>query len=198
MATLVVGDVDVDTYGSIYDEERVVPLATMDRHHGTNTNRPSSPPSWKTKKLLMGAGIIGMTAAVASSALLFYSILDFPKQASTEPSFLLHASVGNDSDCVAASGPWPENSVDDDHNPGRDDNIHDDDDNTVGFAFKTCFVHTGGQDHCWSKSYKDWAGNWQACKPKSFGADWEFGQPINDLGTMSGATCGKPCTEFAS
>ena len=80
MATLVVGDVDVDTYGSIYDEERVVPLATMDRHHGTNTNRPSSPPSWKTKKLLMGAGIIGMTAAVASSALLFFSIMDFPKQ----------------------------------------------------------------------------------------------------------------------
>ena len=58
MATLVVGDVDVDTYGSIYDEERVVPSGiTMDPPN-------SSPPSWKTKKLLMCAGIIGMTAAV--------------------------------------------------------------------------------------------------------------------------------------
>ena len=192
MATLVVGDVDVDTYGSIYDEERVVPS-------GITMDPPSSrPPSWKTKKLLMCAGIIGMTAAVASSALLFYSILDFSKQASTEPSFLLHASVGSDSDCVAGSGAWPYNNVDDDHSHFGDDNEHDDDDNedrkATKSAFVTCFVSTTG-DHCWSHSYNDWAGNWQACNPQGYGASWKLGKPVND---HTDATCGLPCTEFAS
>ena len=38
--------------------------------------------------------------------------MDFPKQESTEPSFLLHASVGaDDNKCVPASGLWPTNSI---------------------------------------------------------------------------------------
>ena len=74
MATLVVGDIDVDVdiddYGSFHDEELVVPLPLMD-HNRTNSKHPSSStPSWKTKKL-MCASIIGMTATVASSALVF-------------------------------------------------------------------------------------------------------------------------------
>ena len=138
MATrVVVGEVDievdVDDYGSIHDEELVVPLATMDRHHGTNTNHPSSShPSWKTKKL-MCAGIIGMTAAVASSALVFYSIMDFSKQAQTEESFLLNASsVGADNICVAASGPYPEGAF------SREEQS-DDDDPGMGGPFVSCF-----------------------------------------------------------
>ena len=86
MATLVVGNVDVDVdvddtdYGSTHDEEIVVPLTLMDHNcNSTNTKHPSSIPSWKTKKLMF-AGIIGMTAAVASSALLFLSIMVFPNK----------------------------------------------------------------------------------------------------------------------
>ena len=167
MATLVAGEVnvdDVDDYGSIYDEELVVPLATMDCHHGTNTNHLSRSPSWKTKKL-MCAGLIGLTAAVASSALLFFSILDFSNQASTGSTFLLR-----DSDCVVGLGienihntPWPGNNdfKADDHPASADDNIKDDDGNPTNTYFFTCFSFQGGEDHCWSMSYKDWAGNWQ-------------------------------------
>ena len=115
MATLVVGDIDVDVdiddYGSFHDEELVVPLPLMD-HNRTNSKHPSSStPSWKTKKL-MCAGIIGMTAAVASSALLLFSIIKkLSGTAPTEELFLLHASVGADDDkCVAATGPWPTGS----------------------------------------------------------------------------------------
>ena len=85
---------EVDEYGSIHDEEHVVPLATLD-HNRTNTKHPSSsPPSWTTTKLLLCAGMIGMTAAVASSAVLFYSILDYSNQDSTASSFLLHDRGG--------------------------------------------------------------------------------------------------------
>ena len=60
MAALVVGDVDVDDYGSIHDEELVVPLTLMEHNRNrTNTKHSISNPSWKTKKL-MCAGIIGM------------------------------------------------------------------------------------------------------------------------------------------
>ena len=201
MATLVVGNVDVDVdvddtdYGSTHDEEIVVPLTLMDHNcNSTNTKHPSSIPSWKTKKLMF-AGIIGMTAAVASSAMLFLSIMDFPKQESTEPSFLLHQPDGG---CVAASGPWPENTpsgarADD------DDNIQDDDDNPYSsHPYVTCFSFKGGQDQCWSKSYMDSYRHWQPCKPKGYGAGWEFGKPTNDNDdTSKTPTCGTPCTTFA-
>ena len=117
---------EVDDYGSVHDEELEVPVTLMDHKH------PSSNPSWKTKKL-MCAGIIGMTAAVASSALLFYSIMDFSKQAQTEESFLLNASsVGADNICVAASGPYPEGAF------SREEQS-DDDDPGMGGPFVSCF-----------------------------------------------------------
>ena len=200
MATRVVGDdvdVDVDTYGSIYDEERLVPS-------GITVDPPSSsPPSWKTKKL-MCAGLLGMTAAVASSTLLFYSILDVSNQASTEPSFLFHDS-GPYSKCLPASGPWPTNNQ---IGGGvNDDNVQDDDDNTTDHSYVTCFSFQGGKDQCWSKSYKEWAGHWQACRPKGYGSVWELGTPTNDRtdnavltageGVYKTRTCGTPCTTFA-
>ena len=203
MATLVVGDVDaaVDDYGSTHDEELVVPLSLMVQH-------PRSHPSkiWKMKKVLC-AGIIGMTAAVASSAVLFYSILDFSKQASTGPSFLLDAR-GPYSNCVVASGPWPTNSY------AADDDRHDDDDGNnpnKGKPYVTCYSYkdpyylNGGdaEAQCWSNSYKDGWGNWQTCKPQGYGAGWEFGTPknyyyVSAMGGSKTPTCGKPCTEFAS
>ena len=76
---------EVDDYGSVHDEELEVPVTLMDHKH------LSSNPSWKTKKL-MCAGIIGMTAAVASSALLFLSIMDSSGQAQNEESLLLRDS----------------------------------------------------------------------------------------------------------
>ena len=200
MATLVVeGDIDVDVgdYGATHDKERVVPSGiTMDYPR-------SRPPSWKTKKAaVVLVGLLGMTAAVASSTVLFYSILDVSKPASTGPMFLLHASGGTDNKCVVASGPWPHS------NPNLnqlDFDIHDDDDNPSGNAYTTCFGHNKGyygyQDMCWSKSYKDGWGNWQPCKPKGFGSSWEFALPSNQntwTDTTTPETCGKPCTEFAS
>ena len=186
----------------------------MDCHHGTNTNHLSRSPSWKTKKL-MCAGIIGMTAAVASSTLLFYSIMDFSKEASIGPSFLLHAGVGNDDTCYPQSGPWPGHAKP--NNVALDDSVEDDDSNPhPGKPFRTCFSFnadgklkssffnptptTGSlvQDQCWSRSYNDPFGNWQPCKPKGFGWEyggWEYGHPVND-NTGKTPTCGKPCTEF--
>ena len=74
-----------------------------------------------------------MTAAVASSALVFYSIMDFSKQAQTEESFLLNASsVGADNICVAASGPYPEGAF------SREEQS-DDDDPGMGGPFVSCF-----------------------------------------------------------
>ena len=156
-----------------------------------------------------------MTAAVASSTLLFYSIMDFSKEARLGPSFLLHASVGNDDTCYPQSGPQPGHAKP--NNVALDDSVEDDDSNPhPGKPFRTCFSFnadgklkssffnptptTGSlvQDQCWSRSYNDHFGNWQPCKPKGFGWEyggWEYGHPIND-NTGKTPTCGKPCTEF--
>ena len=160
--------------------------------------------SWKTKKL-MCAGIIGMTAAVASSALVFYSIMDYSNQDSTASSFLLHASVGaDDNKCVPASGPWPAGS-------GSQD---DDGEEAFGASdgpYVTCFASTTG-GHCWSHSYIDSWGNWQPCTPQGYGAGWESGSLKTDdysSGSMGVSghtfvslsaiqTCGTGCTEFSS
>ena len=108
MTTLLAVVQTVEDYGTTHDEEQpVVPLAMR------MVDPPSSrPPAWKTKKW-MWAGILGLIAtAVASSALLFFSILDFSKQESTAPSVLLHASDRADDDkCIPASGPWPIDAV---------------------------------------------------------------------------------------
>ena len=136
------------------------------------------------------------TAAVVSSATLFFSgIMDSSGQAQTEESFLLN-DRGPYSTCLPASGPWPDNSQDDDHNHGEDDNIHDDDDNPTSDSYVTCFSFEGGQDQCWSHSYKDGWGNWQPCKPKGYGTGWEFGTPTNDRMDKT-HTCGTACTEFS-
>ena len=176
MAILVVGKPDVEDYGSAHDKkERVVPS-------GITMDDPSTP-SWKTKKLLMCAGIIGMTAAVASSALLFCSIMDVSNQASIGPSFLLRDS-GPYSNCLPAPGPWPGFS-----------NLRNDDDG-AGRPYITCFsvmnpTNEPG-DYCWSHSYKDWDGNWHSCTPQGFGSTWKFATYGNSDG------CGTPCTEFSS
>ena len=141
-----------------------------------------------------------MTAAVASSALLFFSIMDFPIQESTVPSFLLHASVGDDSKCVAASGPWPTGAVSQDN----------DGDEVMGASdgpYVTCFTAAGG--YCWSHSYYD-GGDWKQCTPN--GSGWSVFSNSDDTYTsgamgVSGhttitlsavATCGGGCTEFSS
>ena len=103
-------------------------------------NHPPSP-SKKTTTKWMVACIIGMAvAAVVSSALLFVSIMDFSKQASTHESFLLHRKDGT---CVAQSGAWTPGtrSVDDDS---------PDDDYTLG-PYSTCYAFQGGvaqNDYC--------------------------------------------------
>ena len=75
----------------------LVPLARMD-HNCSNRKHSSSSstPSWKTKTLLMCAGMIGMTAAVASSTFsyCFYSILDFPKQESRSGNSIIAGTPG--------------------------------------------------------------------------------------------------------
>ena len=181
MATLVVvegGDFDVDDYGSTHDEELVVPLTLMVDHPGSN-------PSWKTKKLTF-AGIIGMTATVAPSALLFLSIMDSSGQAQTEESFLLN-DRGPYSKCVPASGPWPEGSF----------SLGDDDD--VDKPFKTCFIntHVATGNYCWSHSYIDGWGNWQPCTPQGFGEEWAFEFDMETQITQGLCTCGTGCTEFS-
>ena len=133
-------------------------------------------------------------------------IMDFSKQASTGPLFLLH-DRGPYSKCVAASGPWPQNAgaaanraAND--GPGRyDDNIEDDDSNPFEGSYVTCFttkINSGyAVQRCWSKSYLDTYNNWQPCKPKGFGSVWEFGVPANDVNTnINTPTCGTPCTAF--
>ena len=120
---------------------------------------------------------MGMTAAVASSAMVLFTIMDVSNQGSTEPSFLLHASVGADDDnCVPASGPWPTGSVSTDY--------------AAYSPFVTCFVSTTG-GYCWSHSYYD-GDTWNACTPYGFdeGA-WSVHYPSKD------ETCGTPCTEFS-
>ena len=87
----------VDDYGSTHDEDIVVPL-TMTMDH-TNSNNHTSPSKKKTKKMMF-ACIIGLTAAVASSAWMFLSMMDSSVlRASTEESFLLHRKDGT---CVVA------------------------------------------------------------------------------------------------
>ena len=54
-------------YGSTHDAELVLPLAMVTEHHGPN-------PAKKNTKKLLGAVMIRLSAAVASSALLFVSI----------------------------------------------------------------------------------------------------------------------------
>jgi len=196
MATLVVGG-EVCDYGSTQVELRRVPSGMLDHIHHTTTNskHPSSPSSWNTKKAVV-LGIIGLTTAVVSSATLFFSgIMDSSGPARTGESFLLN-DRGPYSKCLPASGPWPDNSQDDDHNHGEDDNIHDDDDNPTSGSYVTCFSFEGGQDQCWSHSYKDGWGNWQPCKPKGYGTGWEFGTPTNDRMDKT-HTCGTACTEFS-
>ena len=203
MATLVVGDIDVDVdiddYGSFHDEELVVPLPLMD-HNRTNSKHPSSStPSWKTKKL-MCAGIIGMTAAVASSALLLFSIIKkLSGTAPTEELFLLHASVGADDDkCVAATGPWP---------TGSKSYMQDDDDDTSlqphSGPYVSCFVSTTG-GYCWSHSYYG-DGDWKPCTPNGYGVEWSIDSASYDdyQATISSIqhpveTCGTGCTEFSN
>ena len=148
----------VDDYGATHDEEElVVPLTVLD-HHRTITKHPisSCTPSWKTKKLLMCAGIIGMTAAVASSALMIFSIVEYSNQDSTAPSFLLHTSVGNDDNkCLPAKGPWPAGAL---LSAGN---------NEDDAPFITCFSVQWGKNYCWSHSF--YANNfWQSCTPKGY------------------------------
>ena len=158
MAIVVVRE--VDDYGAIThdDEELVVPLTVLD-HHPTITTKHSSSsrtPSWTTKKLLMCAGMIGMTGAVASSALLIFSILEFSNQDSTASSFLLHTSVGaDDSKCIPAEGPWPAGALSSAGNYQHD------------APFITCFSFEWGKNYCWSHSY--YANNfWQSLHTQRF------------------------------
>ena len=190
--TLVAGKID-GYYGSTHDEDLVIPLAMVTDNH-------PSPTSKNTKKLLC-AVMIGLTVAVASSALLFFSIRESCGPASTEESFLLHASVGADDDkCVPASGPWPTGAASavDDDGPGG--------------PFVTCFVCQGCVnqiDHCWSHSYYDPThGYWNDCTPNGFGAaGWSIDSPNDDDNRVVMAptqrhnhpveSCGTACTEFS-
>ena len=176
--TLLVVQTAVDDYGSTHDEEIVGPWTMV-----VTENHPPSP-STKTTTKLMVACIIGMTAAVASSALFFYSILDFSKQTSTEESFLLHKKDGT---CVVQSGPWTP--------PGTYRKSVDDD---AAFAFhspySTCFVFQGAKnDYCWSRSYINKHGDWKPCKPEGYGSGgWTEYSRDDDIVNQ----CGLPCTEF--
>ena len=160
------------------DEELVVP-----------TKHPrSSTPSWKTKKLLMCAGIMGMTAAVASSVMVLFTILDVSNQESTEPSFLLNDRGGADDDtCLPASGPWPTGRA------SRQGN--------APHPYVTCFVSTTG-GYCWSHSFYN-GDYWEPCTPNGFYQNmWNVHSPHdNDFyddvsGDLPVETCGTPCTEF--
>ena len=114
-----------------------------------------------------------MTAAVASSALVFFSIMEYSKQTSTGPSFLLHASGGakNENTCEPASGPWPAGSV----SNGNDDT---DDEPTAPFVV-TCYMFQGGEDYCWTHSYYD--DGWHQCFPDGDG--WSIDNPHTDYTT---------------
>ena len=179
MTMLLVGA--VDQYGATQEGPLVVPLASTD-HKKTHSTTPI--PVRKTKTLLF-AGIIGMTAAVASSALVFFSIMDFSE---SEPSFLLHDRGGADDNyCVVASGPWP----------GRK-NVKNDDDGKNSGPYVTCFYNKNGAifapvSYCWSHSYYD-SGDWKPCTPQGFGEMWDIGYDEENYTD----SCGKPCTEFSS
>ena len=164
------------------EEEFVVPVTVLEH------NRTS-------KKFLMCVGILGMTAAVASSAMVLFTIMDYSNQDSTASSFLLHASVGADDDhCVQASGPWPTGSV------STDDDTH----YLEHHPFVTCFVSTTG-GYCWSHSYYN-GDYWEACTPNGFDElMWSVHSPdphdnnvFDDKSDdLPVETCGTPCTEFS-
>jgi hypothetical protein len=131
--------------------------------------------------------------------------MDFSKQASNEPSFLLHASIGTkkDNTCVAATGPWPAGSV------SQDDDNDDDVKGTSDGAYVTCYSLTQNgaiTGHCWSHSYYDVWGNWQKCTPNGYGKGWAIDSP--KYGTITNeytqytlsdvATCGGGCGDFSS
>ena len=171
---------ETDNYGATHDDERVVPLATMDPNNCADSNtNPAGNPSWNTKKFLLG--IMGMTAVVASGASLFLSIIDSSgRQARTAEAFLLNDHGGADDDnCLPASGPWPTGSKP--YSPYI---------TCLHSPFVTCFVSTTG-GYCWSHSYYD-GDTWNACTPYGFdeGA-WSVHYPSKD------ETCGTPCTEFS-
>ena len=98
---VVVEDVEVEDYGSTHGaEERVVSRPWM-------VDPPRSPPSlWKTQKWRC-AGILGMTAVVALSVLLFVSRMDSSssvlRATRIEDAVLLHRKDGT---CVVQSSDW--------------------------------------------------------------------------------------------
>ena len=173
----------VKDYGATHDEELVVVPGTLREHNGTHTPQPSrSTPAGRTKKMLC-ASIIGLIAAVASSALLFLSVKASSRPARTGESFLLQASERADDDyCVPASGPYPKHAN------------KQDDDNDNG-PYVTCFTLRGGEDYCWSHSYFD-KGDWKPCTPNGFGAQgWAFAD--NLFVQLNNNICGTPCTKFS-
>jgi len=139
----------------------------------------------------MCAGIMGMTAAVASSVMVLFTILDVSNQESTEPSFLLNDRGGADDDtCLPASGPWPTGRA------SRQGN--------APHPYVTCFVSTTG-GYCWSHSYYDWIDDeWNACTPNGFeDRTWSVHtivENVDDGGHYYAynavETCGTPCQEF--
>ena len=185
MATLVVAgevdvEVDVEDYGSTYNEERVV---------------PSGMTSWTTKKAgVVLLGLLGLTAMVASggAAPIFPSLVTSSESARTEEAFLLQARGGaNDGTCVPATGPWPTGAVSQNDDGEQDEGASDG-------PYVTCFTARGG--YCWSHSYYD-DGDWKQCTPH--GSGWSVYAPTaaDDRGytTLKGLpTCGTGCTEFSS
>ena len=187
MTMLLVGA--VEQYGATQEGPLVVPLAST-AHEKTHSTTPI--PVRKTQKLLF-AGIIGMTAAVASSALVFFSIVDFSKQqARTEPSFLLHDRGGaDDNNCVVASGPFP--GFSDEQNDPRRQHLQDNP-YVNCFSAKNPNVYDPG-DYCWSHSAYD-SPYWVPCTPLGFGgvdAVWVYAVYFN----TANPGCGTPCTEFS-
>ena len=188
---MIVGE--VDDYGSTQERLLLVPLA-MTNHNYTNSNNPTL--SMNRKKFVFG--IIGLAAVVASGASLFYSTMDSSVPSKPEESSLLNDGGGGDKACVPASGPWPKGSL----------SLNDDAGDNSPYA--TCFslMKNGAPvGHCWSKSYKDYWGNWQPCTPNGFERDgvqwWEFA-PLqgpntrkDSLGLIVFETCGTACTGFS-
>ena len=93
--TLVVVAGDIKGYGATQDEDPVVPVAMLDRnsHHPTSSTKPpSSRPSWKTKKVVLGL-IMGLTVAVVvavARATLFVSVLRDSSRNAPESELLQH------------------------------------------------------------------------------------------------------------
>ncbi|OEU14249.1 hypothetical protein FRACYDRAFT_240782 [Fragilariopsis cylindrus CCMP1102] len=187
---MIVGE--VDDYGSTQEGLLLVPLA-MTNHNYTNSNNPTL--SMNRKMFVFG--IIGLAAVVASGTSLFYSIMDSSSVQAKSESSLLNDG-GGDKTCVPASGPWPRGSV----------SLNDDAGDNSPYA--TCFslMKNGAPiGYCWSKSYKDYWGNWQPCTPNGFERDgvqwWEFAplqghNTLNDsLGLIVFETCGTACTGFS-